>query len=262
MPFVNVQGKKVYYAGDNSLGGSPVIFCHGSGGGHHHWLYQLKSLRNPVNPLAVDLPGHGRSEGDALHSVAAYRDWLHDFSQAIGIDKFIPAGHSLGGAIALDYAIHYPDHTSGLILVGTGSRLRVLPDFLDSLREGTVPPDLADLLYSQEADEELLVKGREEVAACAASVYYADLSACDRFDISSELPRISVPALIICGTDDRLTPVKYSRFLADNIPWSRIEIIEGAGHMVMLEKPDQVNNAISAYVKELNTDSNSNQTLS
>ena len=262
MPFVNVQGKKVYYAGDNSLGGSPVIFCHGSGGGHHHWLYQLKSLRNPVNPLAVDLPGHGRSEGDALHSVAAYRDWLHDFSQATGIKKFIPAGHSLGGAIALDYAIHYPDHTSGLILVGTGSRLRVLPAFLDSLREGTVPPDLADLLYSQEADEELLVKGREEVAACAASVYYADLSACDRFDISSELPRISVPALIICGTDDRLTPVKYSRFLADNIPWSRIEIIEGAGHMVMLEKPDQVNNAISAYVEELNADSNSNQTLS
>jgi len=258
MPFVMVHNRKVYYAGDNSLEGSPVIFCHGSGGGHHHWLYQLKNLQNPVNPLAVDLPGHGRSEGDALHSVSAYRDWLHDFTQEIGIERFIPAGHSLGGAIALDYAIHYPDHTMGLILIGTGSRLRVLPAILDVLREGQVPPDFVDFLYSPAAEDELRVRGREEVAACAASVYYADLNACDRFDISSELPRISVPALILCGTDDRLTPVKYSRFLADNIPWSRIEIIEGAGHMVMLEKPDQVNSAIRAFVAELDTGSKEN----
>lgn len=258
MPLISVQGKKTYYAGNNNPGGYPVIFCHGSGGGHHHWLYQLKNLRRPVNPLAVDLPGHGRSDGDALNSVAAYRDWLHDFSRAIGCGRFIPAGHSLGGAIALDYAVHYPDNIPGLILVGTGSRLRVLPAFLDSLQEGNVPPELADFLYGPDADDELLTRGREEVASCAASVYYADLSACDCYDISSELPRISVPALVICGTDDRLTPVKYSRFLADNIPRSRIELIAGAGHMVMLEKPDPVNNAIQTFVDELRAGSVNN----
>ncbi len=251
MPFVNVDGKKTYYAGDNSHSGTPVIFCHGSGGGHHHWIYQIKNLKKRVNPLAVDLPGHGRSEGEALNTVSAYRDWLHSFRQATGIDWFIPAGHSLGGAIALDYALHYPDHTLGLILVGTGSRLRVVPAFLDALREGTVPLDLADLLYSREASVELLNKGREEVKACAASVYYADLSACNSFDVSGELFRINVPALIICGADDRLTPVKYSQFLADNIPRSRIVIIEGAGHMVLLEKPDPVNESIYSFVAEL-----------
>jgi pimeloyl-ACP methyl ester carboxylesterase len=253
VPYINVDGRKTYYSGDNSREGTPVVFCHGSGGGHHHWLFQIRDLKKPINPLAVDLPGHGHSEGDPLNSVADYRDWLHSFSQAAGIGNFIPAGHSLGGAIAIDYALHYPDHILGLILVGTGSRLRVLPAFLDALREGKVPLDFADFLYGPDAAEELREKGREEVASCAASVYLADLSACDHFDVSSELPRISKPALIICGTEDRLTPVKYSRFLDEKIPWSRIEIIEGAGHMVMLEKPLEVNRAIVRFVEELAT---------
>ncbi len=251
MPYINVDGRKTYYSGDNSREGTPVIFCHGSGGGHHHWLFQIRDLKKPVNPLAVDLPGHGSSEGEPMNSVAAYRDWLNRFRQAAGIENFIPAGHSLGGAIAIDYALHYPGQIMGLILVGTGSRLRVLPAFLDALREGTVPPDFADFLYGPDAADDLREKGREEVKSCSPDLYYADLSACDHFDVSSELPGIDKPALIICGTEDRLTPVKYSRFLEEKIPWSRIEIIEGAGHMVMLEKPAQVNRAITRFVEEL-----------
>jgi pimeloyl-ACP methyl ester carboxylesterase len=251
MPYVTVENKQTYYAGDYSQPGMPLIFCHGSGGGHHHWLYQLKSLSGKVNPIAVDLPGHGRSEGKPFNSVALYRDWLHSFSQAAGLDPFIPAGHSLGGAVALDYALHYSDHIYGLILVGTGSRLRVLPAFLDTLRDGTVPADFSAFLYGPAASEELLEKGREEVASCAADIYYADLSACDQFDVSSELQQIGKPVLIICGTEDRLTPVKYSYFLAEKLPWSRIEIIEGAGHMVMLEKPEAVNEAIVRFINEL-----------
>jgi len=251
MPCLKVNSKPVYYAGDHSLPGVPIVFCHGSGGRHHHWLYQLKGLKGKANPIAVDLPGHGRSAGQPLHSVALYRDWLHQFSQAAGLDQFIPAGHSLGGAIAIDYALHYPEQVTGLILVGTGSRLRVLPAFLEALRAGTVPADFSDFLYGPAAPEQLLTKGREEVASCAPEIFYADLSACDNFDVSPQLPRITIPALIICGTEDRLTPVKYSRFLEEQLPWSRIEIIEGAGHMVMLEKPEAVNEAINRFITEL-----------
>jgi pimeloyl-ACP methyl ester carboxylesterase len=255
MPYLNVDNTKVYYAGDNSLPGLPIVFCHGSGGGHHHWLYQLKGIAGQANPLAVDLPGHGRSEGQPFTSVARYRDWLHQFSLAAGLDAFIPAGHSLGGAIAIDYALHYPEQVTGLILIGTGSRLRVLPAFLEALRAGDVPADFSDFLYGPAASELLLAKGREEVASCAAEIFYADLSACDLFDVSIELPRINKPALIICGSEDRLTPVKYSRYLEDQLPWSRIEIIEGAGHMVMMEKPDAVNKAIKHFVTELTGES-------
>lgn len=81
-------------------------------------------------------------------------------------------------------------------------------------------------------------------------IYLNDLKSCDRFDIRDNLHRISKPTLIICGSEDSLTPVKYSRFLEENLPQSRLEIINGAGHMVMLEKPEAVNRAIINFFEE------------
>jgi pimeloyl-ACP methyl ester carboxylesterase len=251
MPYVELDGKQFYYAGDSQAEGTPVIFCHGSGGGHHHWLYQLKGLKGKINPLAVDLPGHGRSEGEPADEIAVYRDWLHRFAGALGIGPFVAAGHSMGGAIALDYALHYPENTLGLILVGSGARLRVLPAFLETLQGGVVPAALADFLYCPDAPQELLQKGREEVASTAASVYHADLSACDKFDVTDKLAHISRPVIMICGSEDRLTPVKYSHYLAEKLPSGKVTVIDGAGHMVMLEKPEAVNRAIEAFIADL-----------
>jgi pimeloyl-ACP methyl ester carboxylesterase len=251
MPYVEVDGKQFYYAGDSQAEGTPVIFCHGSGGGHHHWLYQLKGLKGKVNPLVVDLPGHGRSEGEPAYDIAVYRDWLHHFTGALGIGPFVVAGHSMGGAIALDYALHYPENTLGLILVGSGARLRVLPAFLETLQDGVVPAALADFLYCPDAPPELLQKGREEVALTAASIYHADLSACDKFDVTDELARINRPVMMICGSEDRLTPLKYSHFLAEKLPSGKVAVIDGAGHMVMIEKPEAVNQAIETFIAAL-----------
>lgn len=251
MPYVELDGKQFYYAGDKRAEGTPVIFCHGSGGGHQHWLYQLKGLKGKVNPLAVDLPGHGRSEGEPADDIAVYRDWLHRFADALGIGPFVAAGHSMGGAIALDYALHYPENTLGLILVGSGARLRVLPAFLETLQKGCVPAELADFLYCPDAPRELLQKGREEVASIAASIYHADLSACDKFDVTAELASINRPVMMICGSEDRLTPVKYSHYLAEKLPSGKVAVIDGAGHMVMIEKPEAVNQAIETFIAAL-----------
>lgn len=252
MPRITIDGENFYYAGNREKSGMPIIFCHGSGGGHHHWVFQLKGLKSDkVNPIAVDLPGHGRSGGSPSDSIAVYREWLHHFAAKLGMNSFIAAGHSMGGAIALDYALHYPAQVSGLILVGSGCRLRVLPDLLGALRKGTVPDILVDYLYSARAEQELIEKGREEVQSTDASVYYADLSACDMFDVTGELARIKKPVLMICGSEDRLTPVKYSRYLESNLPDGRVREIAQAGHMVMLEKPEEVNLAIDEFVEDL-----------
>lgn len=250
MPYIEIDNNRYYYAGDLNREGVPLIFCHGSGGRHHHWLYQLKSLKNFANPIAVDLPGHGRSEGEPENDVSAYSNWLHRFSRAAGLGQAVLAGHSLGSAIALDYALNYPDDTLGLILVGSGGRLRVLPAFLEELNKGTVPKALPSFLYGPEASKELYEKGSQEVKNTAASIYYADLNACDKFDLMGELHHIKKPVLVVCGSEDRLTPVKYSRYLEENLPNGKAHIIKGAGHMAMLEKPDQVNQAISNFIKQ------------
>ncbi len=254
MPYLELDGERFYYAGDVNRDGVPVIFCHGSGGGHQHWLYQIKGLREKINPLAFDLPGHGRSEGSPANDIAVYRNWLHGFIKTLGLSSFVLGGHSMGGAIALSYALQYPGEVSGLILVGSGGRLRVLPAFLETLQAGSVPATLTDHLYGPEAPEELIKTGREEVESTAASIYYADLSACDKFDVMEDLPQISQPVLMICGGEDRMTPVKYSRYLEGKLPRGQVTVIEGAGHMVMLEKPDEVNQAINTFVRQLATD--------
>ncbi len=252
LPYLEVKDQKTYYAGDLEAPGIPVIFCHGSGGRHHHWVYQIRGLRGEeIKPLAVDLPGHGKSEGSPLESIENYRDWLGYFAEAAGLAKFVVAGHSMGGAIALAYALEYPEQISGLILVGSGGRLRVLPALLEALKAGTVPSTFADYLYGPYTGEKLIKEGKKDIAETAASLYYTDLSACDNFDVMEELPRIDQQVLIICGSEDRLTPVKYSTYLQQKLPKAELVIIDGAGHMVMLEKPEAVNSAICAYVKTL-----------
>ncbi len=251
MPYLEIDKKKAYYSGNKNRNGIPLLFCHGSGGGHHHWHYQFKALPPSVNPLAVDLPGHGRSEGAALDCISLYRDWIHRFSRALEIQNFILAGHSMGGAIALAYNLQYPEEVRGLILAGTGARLRVLPAFLEELRQHNVPETMLEYLYAPDAPEELLNLGRREMENTDPAVYLADLTACDNFDIKDNLHQIEVPGLIICGSEDRLTPVKYSQFLKEKLPQSRLEIIDGAGHMVMLEKPETVNRSIAQFIEEV-----------
>ncbi len=250
MPYLDVDGKSIYYSGNQNREGVPLLFCHGSGGGHHHWLFQFKAMPPSVNPLAVDLPGHGRSEGKALDDIAAYRKFIRRFSSTLGLEPFILAGHSMGGAVALSYALEYPDDLRGLILIGTGARLRVLPSFLEELKQGRVPEAMAGYLYCPDAPEKLIDQGRKEIQSTDASIYLADLTACDNFDVLGKLSQITVPALIICGSEDSMTPLKYSRYLDENIAQSRLEIIEEAGHMVMLEQAESVNRAIAKFIEE------------
>lgn len=251
MPHLEINQAACYYSGNLKKTGTPVIFCHGSGGAHHHWIYQLKGLKEPAQQIAVSLPGHGLSEGSPFNSVAAYRDWLHHFATRAGLVPFVAAGHSLGGAIVLDYALQYPDELKGLILIGTGGRLKVLPALLEELAEGKIPKSFCDYLYSPVTPEAMVKKGREEMQSTDPALYHTDLTACDGFDLLDRLDKINLPTLIICGSDDRLTPLKYSRSLENSIPGSKLVIIEEAGHMVMLEKPVQVNQAINDFIATL-----------
>lgn len=230
-------------------GGKPsLLFLHGGGGTHRHWGKQIRGLRD-ATLACLDLPGHGRSKGRGRQSIEGYAELVAEFMAALALESPIVVGHSMGGAIALDLALRYGAQIGGLVLVGTGARLRVMPSLLEGLREefeSTVDL-LCRYLYGRLASEKMVRLGREEMLAIGPEVLLGDYLACDRFDVIDRLGEVRLPTLVICGEEDQLTPLKYSRFLVDHIPGAGLVTIPEAGHMVMLEKPQETTDAIAGF---------------
>jgi pimeloyl-ACP methyl ester carboxylesterase len=159
----------------------------------------------------------------------------------------------MGGAIAQTFALEYPDRLEALVLVGTGARLRVLPGIFAALEadheEGV--RFLMSLAVASTASAELVELLTRETLRTPQGVIIGDFRACDAFDVMSRLPSIGVPTLIICGTEDRLTPPRYAEYLRDHIRGSRLVMIADAGHYVQLERPDETTAAIRQFVGAL-----------
>jgi len=252
MRTVSVTGLRIAYA--TAGAGSPAVcLVHGTGGSTNVWAHQLDGLADVAHTVAVDLPGHGGSDGtipkrieDAAAIVAAFLD-------AIGISRVVIGGHSMGGAIAQQFALAYPDRVEGLVLVGTGARLRVLPRLLDLLASDSERG--VDLLMSlaigAEAPAELRTALHRATADNPPGVVLGDLQACDVFDVMSRIATVNVPTLAICGAEDRLTPPKYSRFFGERIAGARVVVVPGAGHYVQVEKPRETTAAIREFVAGL-----------
>ena len=227
-----------------------IIFIHGSGGCKESWYYQTKHF---TDSEALDLPGH--PEGEPCTSIDDYVAWLRDYIHGRGYEDVVIAGHSLGGGIALLYALKHPEDLKGIICVGSGVRLRVHPMYLDELRKAIDDPDShqppeetgGESLIAPELAKVLEKRGEENGPAVTLN----DLLACDKFDIMDRAGEIKVPVLALCGTEDIMTPPKYSNFMADKIPGAKAVIIEGGTHMVFAEKPEEVNVAIEAFLKGL-----------
>ena len=267
MPDVTVAGERAFYAlhqgglrkrGGGERGKRNLVLVHGAGGSHLDWPAPLRRLMG-TNVYDLDLPGHGRSEGPGRSSVAAYRDFLLAFLEALGLDRATVVGHSMGGAIALDLALHYPTRLDGLILVASGARLKVatailaglLPDSgSDTAFEATVDL-ICEYAYGPAAPEQLKWLGRRRLLEADREVLHGDYVACDAFDVMEHLGEVQCPTLAIVGTADRMTPPKYGIYLRDHIPGAELMLVDAAGHMVMLEEPEAVTRAVSRFMASL-----------
>ncbi|MFN2184368.1 MAG: alpha/beta fold hydrolase, partial [Anaerolineae bacterium] len=220
MPFVTVAGARTNYVYRRPVptAGPPVVFVHGAGGTHQHWLYQVRDLSHSAT-YAVDLPGHGRSEGVGRDSITAYGDWLVAFLDAVGEDQAVLVGHSMGGAIVLDVSLRHAARVAGLGLVATGARLRVAPAILDGIHQDyeAAVRLICDFAFGPEAPPDMVRLGRRQMGAIPPEVMHGDFSACDAFNVMDRLGEIVAPALVICGTQDHLTPSKYSVYLRDHL---------------------------------------------
>jgi pimeloyl-ACP methyl ester carboxylesterase len=223
--------------------GVPLLLVHGAGGTHVHWPEPLRRLPGR-RVIAVDLPGHGGSPPPGERAVPAYARRIVDLLDALGIPRVAVGGHSMGGAIALTLALDAPERVAGLLLVGTGARLRVAPAIVQAWADPSRASELAiaaaELFFGAGASPGLLRAFAEGMAAVAPGIVHGDFTACDAFDVMPRLGEIRVPARVVVGAEDRLTPTKYSELLRDRLSGEGLLIVPGSGHMVTWEAPEAV----------------------
>lgn len=232
----------------------PLVLIHGAGGTHLHWPAALRRL-NGFRVYALDLPGHGRSKGVGEQQIPAYARHVVRWMDALGLRRAVICGHSMGGAIVQTLALEFPERVLGIILVGTGARLRVAPAILQhTASEATFPQAVETVVqwaFSADADPRLVALAARRWSQVRPSVLHGDFLACDRFDVMDRLASIQVPALVLCGEEDRLTPVRYAQYLAEHIPQAALVTIPRAGHMVMLEQPQAVAQAVREFLERV-----------
>jgi pimeloyl-ACP methyl ester carboxylesterase len=225
-----------------------LLFIHGAGGSHKLWEYQLNFFDHAI---AVDLAGH--DVGAGRNTIDEYVEEVKRFCDENSLRNIVMIGHSMGGGIAQKFALDYQEYLKAIVLVCTGAKLRVAPNIFAAIKENHAQAIelITELAFSKKAPGEIRKRTAEEIMRISPEVIYSDFEACDKFNVMSRLKEIKLPTLIICGLEDQLTPVKYSEYLKNNIPNSRLEIIADAGHMVMLEKPEELNERLEKFIKEL-----------
>ncbi|HRF98261.1 MAG TPA: alpha/beta hydrolase [Aggregatilineales bacterium] len=253
MPQITTTRGTLYYA-DHRKADSvaiPVIYIHGAGGTHLDWSAELRRLPQ-ANAIALDLPAHGKSAPPHRTTITDYAEDVVALLNALSLPRAIFAGHSMGGGIAQQIALLYPEKVAGLMLIGTGAKLAVHPDILNRVMTDyeAVADLLAEWLWGADVPDIFKQTTRDQLLKTPAEVTYGDYTACNGFDSRTELKNITAPTLVISGTQDKMTPLKYGQYLADNIPNSTLAIIEGAGHMLGLEHAGHVAQIVANWLEK------------
>jgi len=241
-----------YRTGEKGLspGRPTLILLHGAGGSSQTFLHQLRLLDRTMNVVAVELPGHGGTPGPGRDTISSYATWMEETLSAFPIESFFLGGHSMGGAIALELALRSWSRIKGLILIATGAELRVSAKILEGLAKAP-EPTLAlvnQWCFPPDTDPLLIQQSLELMRQTPIQVIYNDFQACNRFDRLENIATITLPTLILVGERDAMTPPAFSEALQKEILHSKLVLVPGAGHLVILEKPREVNQAIEDFV--------------
>ena len=255
MPTTNIEGLEIsydHYRPSNNAAGQRVLYIHGTGCNAKVFSEHLCAISQQYEVVAIDLPGHGGSEGSGFRSATEHAFFVGALIEHLQWTSCVVAGHSLGGGIALAVALYFEQLVDGLMIIDSGARLRVSPKVLDSARRaaerGRVVAVDSRLGYADSTPQSIVDGVNAASAGCDPKVVYKDWIADDSFDVISRLGQIVVPTLAICGDQDPLTPPKYHAYLRDNLPQCELVTIAEAGHWPFVENRSAFDSAVHAFL--------------
>jgi len=238
-----------------------LVFVHGAGLDHTTWLLQARYLaRHGFAVLAVDLPAHGRSGGAPIDSIAGLADWIAALLDAAGVNRASVIGHSMGAAVAIEFAARHAQRADAVAIVGAALPMPVAAPLLAAARAND--HSAYEMITAWAHGQAALVGGNAVPGMWMAGstmrllernrpgVLYADFTACNEYLDGLEHAReITCPALMVVGDADRMTPARAIRDLEIALPDARTVRLHGCGHMVMPERPDALLDALRDFLQ-------------
>ena len=263
---LKVDGKRVACG----TGGKPfdaslptVVFLHGAGMDRTVWALQARYLGHRGRGVfALDLPGHGGSEGPPLQTIPEIAAWVWRALDAAGVGKAALAGHSMGALTALEAAAQAPQRTTALALLGVAETMPVHPDLLTSAEANEhAAIDMVNAwahgagahIGGHPAPGTWLIGGGNRLLERAGpGILHAGLAACNDYkEAAARAAAVVCPVLLVLGALDKMTPAKAGRKLADACtaaPSARDEVLPACGHMMMTERPDATLDALRNFL--------------
>lgn len=261
---INVDGKRAFAA----TGGQPfearkptVVFVHGGGLEHTVWALQTRYFAyHGRNVLAVDLPGHGKSDGPPLDSIPAMADWVMRLLDAVKVEKATLVGHSMGSLVVYDAAARHAERLTALALLGTSIPMPVASPLLSAAEaDNHAGFDMVTIwghsrsgqMGGSRAPGLWMTGGAVRLLECSRpGVLHAALKASNDYtDGLSLAANITCPTILVLGDRDAMTPIKAAEPVAQAIPGARVIMLKGCGHMMMAEQPDQVLDALIGHIR-------------
>lgn len=240
--------------------GLPIVFVHGFTTTSRFWEQQLPALEGRYRVVRLDLPGHGRSPApaDGDYTVEGFAEVLDAVFRERDLDGAVLFGLSMGGSIAIRFAARDPGRLRGLALVGA-TACGFGPDVqeeevlasIERLGVEAASQAVIHRSFGTAANAALVEWAAQEVTQTPRHVAEQAVRSLNRFDGRGLLGAIAMPAWVVCGTEDVITPPSESRYLAQHLPDATLDWIESAGHFPMLEQPARFNACMAAFLQRV-----------
>lgn len=269
--FIEVQGMQVHYRDEGKLGDPlPIVLIHGTGASLHTWEPMVAGLKDTYRVVTLDIPAFGLTGPNPKRDYSSefYTLFMQDFLKALSVDSCIMGGNSLGGSIAWNYALAYPESVKKLILIDAGGYPTEAKSMPIAFRIARTP--VLKYLLNYLGARSLAVKSVENVYADPTRVqpelvdrYYNMYlregnrqALLDRMatsfhpDTYLKINTLQIPTLILWGEEDKLIPVENAYRFQKDLPNDTLVILKNLGHVPMEEDPKTTTDVVRSFLQK------------